>query len=470
MKTARNIAIDVLNQFDSTGNYVGRILDKLLPRTEEKRRATDIVFGCARNRNAIDMLIGKLAECSVSRIPKKLLNIIRIGIYELVYNPDVAEYAIVNEAVENAKTVAGKKSTGFANAVLRQIARNIQNRRIPLSQADTKKTLPVDLLSGCEFKTDILPDVKLKPADYYSQAFSLPKWIIEDWLAELGEEKLRQICFASNRRPSLYVRPNTLKVTVEQLAGKFQLAGIDFEIFEKSLIQIKSKQAVALLPGFIEGLFTVQDMTAWRAVGELKLQPDWKILDLCSAPGTKTTQLAELTGDKAEIIAADIDNERLTKVKENIERLGINSVKVVKYKNLEDVVTKAGLFDYIMLDVPCSNTGVLAKRPEVRYRIQLNAIESLAQTQMELLTKASAMLKPQGRILYSTCSIQKQENCGLVRKFLGGNPNFKLESEKLTLPSAEGFDHDGGYTAIMEKVENKKGKSKNPASLKTTQD
>ena len=449
---ARNIATAVLSQFDPERNYASPILNKLLRQTHEKQRATDLVFGTIRNANAIDTVITKLADCPIERIPAKLLNIIRIGAYELFYSPATGEYAIVNEAVENAKAVTGKKQAGFVNAVLRQITRHIQNRQIPLSEANAERTLPQTPSTGCEFDSCLLPNPKTSPADYLSTAFSLPKWLVADWLTEFGAELTRQICFASNRKPSIYIRPNRLKTTTQEITEKFRQTDIDFEISaDKSMLKVKSPRAVAELPGFAEGLFSVQDITASQPLRLLEPQPNWTILDLCAAPGVKTTQLAELTGDKAKIIATDINNERLEKVRENTTRLGISSVSVIGYKELEQKIAEIGLFDCVLLDVPCSNTGVLAKRPESRYRIKPKAITELAKTQSELLKTATKMIKPQGKICYSTCSIQRAENSELVTQFLQENSQLELESEKLTLPSAEGFDHDGGYAAIIAK-------------------
>ena len=449
-KTARTIAMIVLSGFDPKKTYAGPILNGLLGQTEQKQRATDLVFGTIRNTRAIDMVIAKLADCPVQRIPAKLLGIIRTAAYELIYSPQTGEHSVVNEAVENAKKIAGRKQTGFVNAVLRQLTRQIKNRQIPLSDADVKRTLPQTLSAGCEFDVDILPGPKASPADYYSKAFSLGKRLIADWLTEFGTERTRQICFGSNRRPSIYLRPNTLKTTTEDLAEKLRQADIDSEILpDELMLRIKSPRAVTKLPGFAEGLFTVQDLTASNAVCLLRPQRDWRILDLCAAPGAKTTQLAELTGDMATIIATDIDKARLEKVQENLARLGINSVSVVAYENLEKVAAEIGPFDAVLLDVPCSNTGVLAKRPEVRYRINPSAIAKLTKIQGELLGQAVAMIKPGGKICYSTCSIQKEENSELAKQFLQKNRRLKLESELLTLPSAEGFDHDGGYAAVI---------------------
>ncbi len=462
-KSARTIAINVLNECNPKRNYAGPILNKLLGETDQKQRATDLALGTIRNRRAIDTVIVAFSGRPIERIPGKLLNIIRIGTYELIYSPATGQHSIVNEAVENTKDIAPEKQVGFVNAVLRQITRHITNRQIELSQTNPKRTLYQTPAIGCEFDIDFLPDPESSPADYLSIVFSLPKWLVTDWLGEFDAELTRQICFASNRRPSIYIRPNSLKTTTQDLAKKFWQADIDFEIVDtknrassiehraSSIIRIRSPRMVTQLPGFAEGLFTVQDITASQVVRILKPQPDWTILDLCAAPGVKTTQLAEVTGDSATIIATDIDAERLKKVKENTTRLGIKSIDIVPYKELlnSQFSVYNSKFDCILLDVPCSNTGVLARRIEVRYRIKQKAIKELTKTQSELLNTAVPMVKPHGKICYSTCSIQKDENSNLIKDFLQKNRNFELESERLILPLARAFDCDGGYTAIL---------------------
>jgi 16S rRNA (cytosine967-C5)-methyltransferase len=466
-KTARAVATEVLNRFDPRRDYAGPILDKLLNQTSERQRATDLVFGSIRNRLAIDTVIIRFSGRTIQQISTELLNIIRIAVYELIYSSKTPGYSIVNEAVENSKAIGGKKQSGFINAVLRQITRHITNRQSEFKEANLKRTLPQTPAIGCEFDVDFLPDPKAQPADYLSMCFSLPKWLISEWLEEFGEDSARQICFASNRKPSIYIRPNTLKTKTEEIAEKFHQADIDFEIVtldtprassiswlsheyrESRMIKIKGPKAVRDLPGFEEGLFTVQDISAAQPIQVLKPQPDWKILDLCAAPGTKTTQLAEYTSDKALIVATDIDSKRLQKVKENIARLGLKSIKMVLYERLDKVISETSPFDAVMLDVPCSNTGVLARRVEARFRLNQKAMDSLVKTQDELLKRAATLIKPNGKICYSTCSIQRCENETLIRNFLSQNLSFRLESEKRFLPAVDKFDHDGGYTAII---------------------
>ena len=447
-ETARAVAVEVLNRCDLQKDYAGPILDELLNRTDQRQRATDLVYGSLRNLIAIDKVIGTFSGRRCERIPNKLLNIIRVGVYEIIYSPATEVYAIVNEAVESAKTLAGKKQVGFVNAVLREIIRHITNRQISLSQAQEKKTVIQNSEAGCEFDTAFLPDSETNPAVYMSIVFSLPQWLVEDWLAEFGFEQARQICLASNRRPGIYLRPNALKITAQELADKLHNQDVDCEIIE-AMLKLRSPKAVSELPGFEEGLFVVQDITASQPVRLLNPKPDWTMLDLCAAPGTKTTQLAEATGDSATIIATDIDSRRLNLVSENAVRLGLRSIKVVTYDKFPVITTEIGLFDAILLDVPCSNTGVLAKRVEARYRLNQKAIGNLAKTQSELLKKAAGLVKPQGKICYSTCSIQKAENSELIENFLREHPDFVLENEQLVLPSVSGSDCDGGYTAIL---------------------
>jgi 16S rRNA (cytosine967-C5)-methyltransferase len=461
LKSARTIAIEVLNHYDPKKDYAGSILNGLQHETDQRQRATDLVFGTLRNRKAIDMVITKFSGRPVKRIQEKLLNIIRIGTYELIYCPSVEQYAIVNEAVSNAKAAGTARQSGFVNAVLRQVARHISNRQIVLTKRNADNILPLTPTAGCQFDISFLPDYQASPAEYLSIAFSLPQWLVAGWLDEFGEESTRQICFASNRRPSIYLRPNPLITTIEALTEKLRNAGIDLEVNdEDSMIRIISPRSISQLPGFAEGEFSVQDISASKPVRMLNPRPSWKILDLCAAPGTKTAQLAEVTGDSAKIIATDIDNRRLEKVRENINRLGINSVDIIPYEKIlgiSDCRLANGDFqienfvDCILLDVPCSNTGVLAKRIEVRYRIEPKVIRELASLQSKLLITAAKMLKQGKLICYSTCSIQKTENNELVENFLRDNQDFTLESQQLTLPTTEGFDHDGGYAAILVK-------------------
>lgn len=483
-RSARAVAADVVRCFDAGRDYVAPVLDRLLEQTEERQRATDLVYGTIRNRRAIDAAIRKFSGRPVERIAPNLLSIVRVAVYELAYSPATPSYSVVNEAVNNAKRAGGKKQTGFVNAVLRQVVRHIANRRTQLSSAGPRRTLVQTLDQGCEFDVDFLPDPNTSLPAYLSVCFSLPVWLVDEWIEAFGPEETRRICLGSNRRPSVYIRVHTLRTNAQDLQGRFEQAGIQAKIVPPeewqrpgrrlschpeaqpkdqgtegitqrrrhplSMLKVTSPQSVTQLPGFAEGWFAVQDVSAANAVRVLDPQPDWMILDLCAAPGTKTTQLAEATRDAARIIATDIDAKRLEKVHENVTRLGLKSITVIPYAQLESAMSPTpGPCDAVLVDVPCSNTGVLAKRVEVRHRIHPEAVQKLTQTQRGLLEKAAAFVKPGGTICYSTCSIQPKENQDLIGAFLADHGNFKLTDEDLRLPSANPFDRDGAYVAVL---------------------
>lgn len=473
LQSARAVAAEVLRQFDPQRARAGPVLNRLLNRTDERQRATDLVFGTIRNLRAIDTVIAAFSGRRIERISKILLAVIRVGIYELVYTPDSPPYSIVNEAVNTVKRMGGRKQTGFVNAVLRQVVRHIAERQTELAQANAMRTMIQNRESGCAFDTDFLPNPQTDLASHLSVSFSLPRWLLEAWLNDFGPEQTREICFGSNRRPSVYVRVNLLRTTPAALLERLTNAGVgaepvpcdfgfrisDFGLAQRcqsairnpqsEMVKIVGPQSVAQLPGFAQGLFTVQDVSASNAVRLLDPQPQWNILDSCAAPGTKTMQLAEMTQDAAQIVATDINAKRLTKLDENLARFGLKSVTVVPYPELGRKA--AGPFDAVLLDVPCSNTGVLARRIEVRFRITPASVKELAKTQRGLLERAASLLKPGGRICYSTCSIQRAENGDLVRAFLEANRQFELMREQFILPSSAGFDRDGAYAAVLMK-------------------
>lgn len=461
--SARKIAAKALNKFESVKKrdidgddvsiYAADVLKNLLPQTEQKPRATDLVYGTIRNRTAIDLVLGSVADTPAGRIAPKLVNIVRLGVYELVYRPETPEYSIINDAVENAKSIAAAKQAGFVNAVLRKIASRINNRDELISPENARLVLPGNNGTGCRFDRTLLADPKANPVLYYSCAYSLPSWLIKEWLEEFDIEKLKQICVASNRRSSVYLRPNANKINSYHLAEILTAGKVKNEITpDEKMLKLIRPGSITKIPGFDKGLFTVQNLSAASAVNAMEPKAGWKILDLCSAPGTKTTQLAELTEDKAKIFATDIDSARLEKVKQNAQRLGLSGIEVFEYSQLAEIAKQQGPFDAVLIDVPCSNTGVLAKRPEVRLRIKQKSVENLMLKQAELLKTAMDLVKQGGIICYSTCSILKSENQQQVQNFISENSNLQLVTEELILPSAEEFDHDGGYYAIIKKM------------------
>jgi len=451
-KNARQVAAMVLSKFTPQPRFIGagRILHKHLEQTEQSRLATDLVFGVIRNQGCIDTVITKVSGVPKARIPAKILNILRIGVYELLFCPETPEYAIINEAANQSVEVAGKKQTAFVNAVLRNINRAIAKRSAPLAEAEAQKTVPQSPDKGCVFNIELLPNPNQDFAGYLSSAFSLPDWLVSDWLVRFGEETTKGLCFASNRRPSIYIRPNTLKTNLQDLSEEFRRQEIDFEaLSDESMIKLKSHCPITNLPGFSEGLFAVQDISAARVVKTLAPRPGWRVADVCAAPGTKTMQISEMMNNTGEIVATDINPGRLDKLLENCQRQSAAIVKVVEYNQVFRSSSYSRAFDAVLLDVPCSNTGVLARRCEARWRISKKSVLELAGKQAKLLQAVIPLLKPRARVCYSTCSIQSEENESVTKDFLSKNNGFRLESESLILPCTGPADHDGGYVTLL---------------------
>ncbi len=455
--TARQVATSALSQADIQKHDAALRLSRLICQTDQRGRATDLVFGVIRNRDILDSVLKQIGNVHKDRTDKRIMTILQIAAYELIYVPATPDYAIVNEAVEMAARVS-KKAAGFVNAVLRNFGRAIINRSASLADWPNRRTIPADTSTGCQMNYDIFPDIQRNQAQFVAEAFCLPVWLIQEWLDDYGNDKTLSICFACNRHPSVVIWPNLLKTTASQLhdnLGKQDKLGIVLSPDGQSL-KLNYSGDISQLDAFREGLFFVQDVSSASAISLLPVDKGMKILDLCSAPGTKTACLAGRLDNTGTIYAADADKARLDKVLQNCSRLGIKNVVIIEPDGLHPFLSNHTQMDAVICDVPCSNTGVLARRVEVRHRLTTQSILSLTQTQRSILQQAQAVCRPGGYILYSTCSIQRSENQQIIRWFLEQYPSMRLVKEQITLPAVEtpySFDHDGGYAALLQKQE-----------------
>jgi 16S rRNA (cytosine967-C5)-methyltransferase len=446
--TARQVAVEALTRFDRDGADLQQHLHDFLNRTDQRAQATDLVYGVARNRTLLDHILLQFGDVDPRRVPGRLMNLLRVGAYEWIYAPQTAEYAIVDEAARLAGLGGGRKQVGFVNAVLRNLGRAIENRSVPRESADLCRWVPQSTVAGCLFRQAVLPDPTEKSAEHFSLAFSLPLWIAQEWVTEHGKEITRKICLGSNRRPSVYLQPNPLKTTPQAVLDRLIQFGIDCQVTSEGQIQLHPGHPVADLPGFQEGWFHVLDPSSRMPIKLLDPQPGETILDLCAAPGGKTALMAEQMNNRGTIYAMDADSQRLVLVWENCRRLGIEIVKIIREPS---ELPKGILFDAVLADVPCSNSGVMARRCEVRYRITPQAVKKLTRVQNAILEKAAAKVRPNGRIVYSTCSILKEENHNQIERFLDRHPEF-AGGNLLGLPQPESFgveESDGGFSSLL---------------------
>jgi len=340
-----------------------------------------------------------------------------LGLYQLFWLQRIPDHAAVHETVELAKRLGFGPRAGFINAILRGYLRE---------REQTKEILEA-----------------LKKGDPPT-GYSCPSWLIARWQAHWGVEKTAQLLAWNNTPPPMYARLNELKANAAQLTARWQQEGVEFLQREWdwtgpcSVFELRRHPPLALLGSFQNGWFYVQDPSTLLAVHQLDPQPGETILDLCAAPGGKTCYIAQLMGNCGRIVARDNQPERLTLLEENCRRLGVTCF---------EISSKPGLFDRILIDAPCSNSGVLRRRVDLRWRIQPQEIERLSKSQVNLLSQAVAELKPSGKLVYSTCSLEAEENKEVVQTFLKNHPGFRLECERQLVPFLE--EVDGAYVATL---------------------
>ena len=448
--TSRELAFAVLLEQDDTREFAVRILERRLGDVEFRERglATELVHGIVRRQRTLDTLIQRHVSRPRHRVEDALWRLLQLGAYQLIFLDGVPEHAAVSETVNLAKRIGRPRWTGFANGVLRTLSRDATD-----DAGDAPATDSVPLTGGRyrKLKTAAFPDPDQNTAGWFSAAFSFPLWLAERWTPRFSVDELIALGFWYNEPHGVTLRINALKTesrdaVIESLTN----TGLAVQPgHNPESIRLESTAGIADLPGFSDGHFTVQDESA-IAVGKLlNPSPGMQVLDLCAAPGTKTTHLAEMMQNQGRIIATDISEERLKRINENAARLGHTIIETTPIAaDLGNV--PPGPFDVVLVDAPCSNTGVLGKRPEARWRISNEEIEELAALQLRLLDTAAERLQPGGRLVYSTCSIEPEENAGVIAAFLESRADFELLEQHTFTP---GHPADGGFAALLRRID-----------------
>ena len=460
----------------------------------DRRLVTQLVYGVVRRQATLDAILNEYVTRGRAQTEPALWTLLQLGVYQLVLTTGIPQHAAVAETVQLSHWLNESRWSGFLNGILRTIGRDVTDEFL---EAPATDAVPVECLTSklqeldadsdgsetrAEFRSDepnvaatfatddgathssrhtqiryrrfqkqVLPDPKAEPQQYLARAFGLPLWLIDRWSQRFSNEELFRLAEWFERRQPLSLRVNRRHGTRDELLARFAEAlGPESEndfgpgqtpdsIFYDGPLRVVD------LPGFSDGDFTVQDETAMSASLLLNPLPGETVLDLCAAPGTKTTHLAELMSNDGHIVATDVDGRRLRRVEENARRLQLDIIEPLRVQpDLSEFPT--GPFDAILIDAPCSNTGVIGKRPEVRSRIGTPDIEELSTLQLKLLTEAAKHLFPTGRIVYSTCSIEPEENADIVTAFLAEHSDFQLEEVREFTP---GQPSDGGYQALL---------------------
>ncbi|MDN3515726.1 MAG: 16S rRNA (cytosine(967)-C(5))-methyltransferase RsmB [Candidatus Brocadia sp.] len=413
----------------------------------DKKLLTELVNGVIRHRLPLDTLISFFSKIPLTRIEPWVLYALRVGLYQIVYLDRIPISAAVNTSVEMVKKLVRRgDAVRFTNAILRSIERSIQDKSVQGPDVtDLQKALYRKGNTWCTFHHPIFPDPHKHPASSIAILYSHPEWLVKRWISRYGKEKAIEICKTNNLPPRIFLRINHRKISTPEFLVLLDKAGISAHTFDTAVVV--EDIAVPEIPGFAKGLFFVQDISAMKVAQFLKVEKSNAVLDMCAAPGGKTTHIAEFLGEAGRMYAMDISLKRLQSIRENCLRMGIHNVPLVCGDASEDRAPFHSAFDRVLIDAPCSNTGVLSRRVEARWRLKEEDINKLALLQFSMLRTGASLLRSGGCLVYSTCSIEPEENHEVIRKFIGREPQFYLETEEYYLPVANAGD--GGYMARL---------------------
>ena len=447
--TLRSLALQILLDCRQTDGFAQDVLDQHLGRTTlkpaDRRLATHLAYGVLRRRGTLDALLQPLLTRQPHQVEPWLADALRLGAYQLLLLTHIPAHAAVHETVELAAQWHRPRAKGFLNGVLRSLQRLLTDER---SERPAVDAVPLENGVYRRLSRAVLPDPETCPVEYLT-TLSLPRWLTQRWRNRYPWEECLRLGFWFAAPPPLWLRVNLLRIDRPAFSKALQQAGIAAEPGEHpQAVRLEESAVIRDLPGYQEGWFTVQDQSAMRVVSALQPIATGRILDLCAAPGGKTTHLAELMGNQGQIIACDVDDQRLQTVADLSRRLGVTIVQTQRLRPEANEEPPPGPFDAVLVDVPCSNTGVLGRRLEVRWRLRLGDFTHLVQLQTKLLLWAGERVKAGGVVVYSTCSIEPEENQQVVRAALQGLPGFVLEAEEEQVP---GKPSDGGYWARLQR-------------------
>lgn len=385
----------------------------------------ELVYGVLENKLTLDYYIDQLVRDGIGSLKQAELIIIRLGMYQLGYMNSVPEYAAVNESVLLAKRYARGKS-GLVNGVLREY----QNKKILLR----------------------LPERDQDEIKYLSIKYSYAPWIVETWLEYYNMDFVEKLLAAGNERPPMTIRINWLKVRKQDLIHALEERGFEVEEGKNCENALHVKGSGLLDSEMYEhGLFTPQDESSMLVAENMDPKHGDLIMDVCAAPGGKTTAIAERMNNTGRIIASDIYRRRLGQVEREAKRLGITNIETRSWDATRVDSTMVGKADGVLVDAPCSGLGVVRRKPEIKYREKTMDMEMLPKKQLAILSASSSYVKPGGTLIYSTCTINPDENEKVVAEFLKKDPSFTKTKRILLLPNVNGTD--GFFICVMKKTE-----------------
>ncbi|MBC2575644.1 16S rRNA (cytosine(967)-C(5))-methyltransferase RsmB [Peptostreptococcus canis] len=428
--SARDIAYNILMDVEINKNYSNTSLNSFLRKSNlndiDKGFITELVYGVIENKRYIDYIINKVSKIKVRKMSHCVKVVLRMGVYQLLFLDGVADYAAINESVNMIKKV-DRKSSNFVNAVLRNISR----------------------------KSDVTY-IDENSIDNLSIKYSYNTWIVEKLVEEYGFEKTREIIRSLSEKPKIYVRININKV--DEFLSFNELKSYIIDEFKKCNIEAKCVSGIDIALELVNfknidnnrlfkmGYISVQDISSMMVGLCMNPRQNSRVLDICAAPGGKTTHIAEIMRNTGEVISQDIYEHKMALINNYAKRLELSNI----HTRLQDALIldeeNIEKFDYVLCDVPCSGMGIVRRKPEIKYKDKED-IEKLPEIQLNILKNASKYVKENGILIYSTCTMFKDENMDIVKRFLSENRDFQME--RIDLNNIESESLKEGFIQIL---------------------
>ncbi len=414
----REIAARILLQRERRSRYLQRLLEEQLTNTAfrgpDRHLIQELTYGVARWQRALDWLIERKTHGRSVKMAARVL--LRLGLYQLFWLSRVPDHAAIHETVAVSKRLGYRSLSGFINAVLRGYLRE---RDATLERLEALK--------------------ESHPAVGYSH----PDWLWERWRGRWGKARARRLMEWNNKPPPTYARVNRLRTDHSALLARWETEGVAWATHQwdwtgpDPMYELTSHPPLTDLPSFREGWFAIQDPSTLLAVELLAPKPGECVLDLCAAPGGKTALIAQRMENRGKIVGYDANAERLRQLRETVSRLGVECAQITE---AADLMPRKRFYHGILIDAPCSNTGVMRRRVDLRWRLTPKELIQLQQDQLELLGSAADQVRLGGAVVYSTCSLEPEENREVIEQFQREHPDYRLEAVRELSPFENGVD------------------------------
>ena len=424
----RAIVLDILMEINEKGEFSHLLINNALTKfqyLDKNKRSfiTRVTLGTIENKIEMDYIIDQFSKTPVRKMKPLIRNLCEMSVYQIMYMDNIPDSAVCNEAVKIAtkRGFAGLK--GFVNGVLRNISRNKDNITYPDSSTNIN--------------------------EYLSIKYSMPMWIVQMWIGQLGMDKTKQVLEGLRQEKKTYIRCNTLKTSVENIISILEkedvrvnkVAGIPYAL------EIEDYDHITALKSFNDGLYQIQDISSIMAGYLTGFNEGDTVIDVCAAPGGKSINAGISVGKSGKVYSRDVSDYKAGLIEDNIKRLGIDNIVVQVHDALEKDTSMVGKADVVIADLPCSGLGIIGRKPDIKYNADMDKLASLVKLQREILSVVYDYVKPGGVLMYSTCTINSEENEANA-DWICDTFDYEKEEYRQMLPDIEGKT-DGFFVAKL---------------------